>query len=153
MLALALGVRVLIFTSLDCPISSRYAPDIQHLQQAFAADGVQFSLVFVNPHDTRHAIDGYVKAFGYRIDVRQDPRHDLVRQTGATVTPEAAVFDRRGRLVYRGRIDDRYANIGIDRQRAASHDLRDAIAATVAGRPVASPTTRAVGCFIADFTR
>lgn len=152
-LALALGVRVLLFTSLDCPISSRYAPDIQRLQATFAADGVRFSLVFANPGDTPEAIAEHVQAFGYRIDVLRDPGHELVRRTGATVTPEAAVLDSRGRLVYRGRIDDRYADVGVDRQRATKHDLRHAIAATLAGRPVAPPTTRAIGCHIADFAR
>jgi hypothetical protein len=153
LLALAFVVRVFIFMSIDCPISNRYAPEIQRLQEEFAAEGVRFSLVFANPRDTRDAIHEHMKAFGYRIDVVQDPRHDLVRRTGATVTPEAAIVDRHGRLVYRGRIDDRYVDVGIDRQRATSHDLQDAIAATLAGRPVAKPITRAVGCYLADFIR
>ena len=153
LLALALAVRVLIFTSIDCPISNRYAPEIQRLQEEFAARGVQFSLVFANPRETRDAIHEHMKAFGYRIDVVQDPRHELVRRAGATVTPEAAIFDRHGRLVYRGRIDDRYVDVGIDRQRATNHDLQDAIAATLAGRPVAKPITQAVGCYLADFVR
>lgn len=153
LLAVALAVRVLIFTSIDCPISNRYAPEIQRLQEQFVAEGVRFSLVFANPRDTRDAIHEHLKLFGHRIDVVQDPQHDLVRRTGATVTPEAAVFDRRGRLVYRGRIDDRYVGIGIDRQRPTSHDLHDAITATLAGRPVAMPITRAVGCYLADFIR
>jgi hypothetical protein len=152
LLALALGIRVLIFTSLECPISNRYAPEIQRLQKEFAPD-VRFALVFPNPGDTQDAIHDHVKAFGYRIEVVRDSDHELVRRTGATVTPEAAVFDRHGRLVYRGRIDDRYVDVGIDRQTAKHHDLADAVAATLAGRPVANPTTRAIGCYLADAGR
>jgi hypothetical protein len=153
LLALALAVRVSIFTSIDCPISNRYAPEIQRLQEQFAAEDVRFSLVFANPRETRATIHQHLRLFGYRIDVVQDPQHDLVRRTGATVTPEAVVFDRQDRLVYRGRIDDRYVDIGIDRQSATTHDLRDAIAATLAGRPVAKPNTPAVGCYLADVIR
>ena len=153
LLALALAVRVLIFTSVDCPVSSRYAPEIRRLHERFAADGVRFSLVFANPHDTPAAVRDHVKAFGYRLEVIVDPRQDLVKRTGATVTPEAAVFDRRGRLVYRGRIDDRYVDLGVDRQTPTTHDLEDAVAATLAGRPVVNPITRAVGCYLADFAR
>jgi redoxin len=153
LLALGLGIHVLIFTSVDCPISNRYAPDVRRLQERFAVDGVRVSLVFANPHDTPAAVRDHTKAFGYRMEIVLDPRQDLVKRTGATVTPEAAVFDRAGRLVYRGRIDDRYPELGVDRQTPTTHDLEDAVTATLAGRPVARPITRAVGCYLADFAR
>ena len=146
-------VDVLVFTSIDCPLSNRYAPELRRLHERFASEAVRFRLVFANPHDLPDAIRDHVKAFGYRMDVLDDRHQDLVRLTKATVTPEAAVFDRQGRLVYRGRIDDRYVDLGIDRQTPTTHDLEDAVAATLAGRPVANPTTRAVGCFLADFAR
>jgi hypothetical protein len=153
LLALGLGVHVLIFTSIDCPISNRYAPDIRRLHERFAAEGVRVSLVFANPRDTPAAARAHARAFGYRMDLVFDPRQGLVKRTGATVSPEAAVFDRAGRLVYRGRIDDRYVEVGVDRQTATTHDLEDAITATLDGRPIARPITRAVGCYLADFAR
>jgi hypothetical protein len=58
-----------------------------------------------------------------------------------------------GRVVYRGRIDDRYVDLGLERPAATTHDLADALAAVVAGKPVPHPNTQAVGCFIADFAR
>jgi hypothetical protein len=144
---------VLVFTSIECPISNRYAPEIRRLQKDFAARGVRLSLVFANPQETPGAIREHVKAFGYDANVIRDTGSDLVKRTGVTVTPEAAVFDARGRLVYRGRIDDRYADVGIDRQTATTHDLEDAVAATLAGRAVQPARTRAVGCYLADFAR
>jgi len=69
------------------------------------------------------------------------------------VTPEAAVFvpgGPRARLVYRGRIDDRYVAFGRVRAAPTTHDLEDAVAATLAGRPVPHDVTPAVGCFIPD---
>jgi hypothetical protein len=76
-----------------------------------------------------------------------------VKRVGATITPEAAVYDSRGRLIYRGRIDDRYSAVGVERATATRHDLQDAIAAAVAGKPVTPRFTQAVGCYIADFAR
>ena len=70
-----------------------------------------------------------------------------------TITPEAAVYDAKGRLTYRGRLDDRYSAIGIERAAATRHDLHDAIAATLAGTPIKDNRTQAVGCYIADFVR
>jgi hypothetical protein len=82
----------------------------------------------------------------------RDPDHALVKAAGATITPEAAVF-AGGRFVYRGRIDDRYVDLGVERPAATKRDLAEALAAVIAGRPVTPPTTQAVGCFIADFVR
>jgi hypothetical protein len=58
-----------------------------------------------------------------------------------------------GKVVYRGRIDDRYVDLGLERPAATTHDLGDALEAVMTGKPVAHPTTQAVGCYIADFAR
>jgi hypothetical protein len=71
----------------------------------------------------------------------------LTTAAGITVTPEVAVYTSAGR-VYRGRIDDLYVNIGEARREPTRRDLRDALDAVIAGRPVAQAETTAVGCFI-----
>ena len=143
--------RVLIFTTIDCPISNRYAPEIARLHGEFAAQGIAFSLVFTNPADTQEAIDAHVKRFGYRMPAVRDPQHALVKKTGVTIAPEAAVLDAADRVLYRGRIDDRYVSFGVDRPTPTRRDLRDALVAIVAGRPVKVPQTQAVGCVLSDF--
>jgi hypothetical protein len=148
-----LKAAVFVFTSIECPISNRYAPELRRLHETFAPQGVRFWLVFANPADRPNAIRDHVKTFGLPTDVLYDPRQDLVRLTRVTVTPEAAVLDRQGGIVYRGRIDDRYADLGVDRQTPTTRDLEEAIAATLAGKAVANPITQAFGCFLADFAR
>jgi hypothetical protein len=66
------------------------------------------------------------------------------------VTPEAVVFDRAWNITYRGRINDLYADFGKSRATPSKHDLQEAIEATLVGRPVAEPTTKAIGCYIED---
>jgi hypothetical protein len=142
---------VFLFASVDCPISNRYAPVVQRLHARFAPQSVSFWLVYPNPAETPDAIRGHVKAFSYPVHALRDPQHHLVRMAKATVTPEAAVYDTRRALVYRGRIDDRYVSLGLERPAATQHDLLDALTATLAGKPVRAASTPAVGCFIADF--
>ncbi len=79
-----------------------------------------------------------------------DPKQELARRAEATVSPQAAVFDAGGRLVYSGRIDDRFVDLGKARSEATTHDLESAITATLDGKPVVHPRTRAVGCYLAD---
>jgi hypothetical protein len=73
-----------------------------------------------------------------------------VAEVGATVTPEAAVFDGNWNIVYRGRINDQFEDFGKSREKPTTHDLRDAIEATLTGRKIAEPNTKAVGCYIDD---
>ena len=150
------GVKaiVFLFTSTDCPISNRYAPELRRLAQTFVPQGVMFRLVYPNPAEDAAAIRGHMAAFAYAgaIDALRDPKHALVKVVGATITPEAAVY-AGGRVQYRGRIDNRFVDFGVDRPAATEHDLHDAIAAVLAGKPVVHPETQAVGCYIADFAR
>jgi len=141
---------VLIFVSTDCPVSNRYAPEIQRLYKEFAPLGVRFTLVYPNPSDETAAIDKHVKDYGLPGVAERDPDHALVKKTQATVTPEAVVFDNRNRVVYRGRIDDRFVELGRERPAATKHDLRNALNAVLAGKTVSPAQTQAVGCFIAD---
>jgi hypothetical protein len=140
-----------VFTSVECPISNRYAPEIKRLHDRFAAAGVDFWLVYPNAAEAPAKIRQHMKEYGYPMRALRDPRHALVKLAGATITPEAAVYDRERRLAYRGRIDDRYVSIGVERPAATRHDLENAIGATLAGTPVKESRLQAVGCYIADF--
>lgn len=144
---------VLLFVSTDCPISNRYAPDVRRLHDQYANDGVVFRLIYPNPADTVDDIRDHLKSFSYPGTALRDLHHDAVKRAGVTITPEAAVYDSHGRLTYRGRIDDRYSAVGVERATATRHDLQDAIAATIAGKPVTPRFTQAVGCYVADFVR
>lgn len=144
---------VVVFLSVACPISNRYAPELRRLHDHFSPRGVVFRLVYPNPAESTEAIRRHLSEYGYRGLALKDPRHELVALVGATVTPEAAVYDANGRLVYRGRIDDLYVHIGLQRPKATSPDLERTLATVLAGGAVQPGTTPAVGCFIADFLR
>lgn len=144
---------VLLFISSDCPISNRYAPAIQRLHDTFTSQGVRFWLVYPNPADSAAVIGTHRKDYRYTIASLRDPQHHAVKLAKVTITPEAAVYDRDKKLVYRGRIDDRYVSLGLERPAPTKHDLQDALSAVVAGRPVPQATAPAVGCFIADFAQ
>jgi hypothetical protein len=142
-----------LFVSVECPISNRYAPEVKRLHDRFTALGIAFSLVYPNPVEPIAAIRRHLKDYSYPMRALRDPRHELVKMAGATITPEAAVFDASRRLVYRGRIDDRYVSLGLERPVATRHDLNEALTDIVAGQPPRQATTQAVGCFIADFVQ
>ena len=76
-----------------------------------------------------------------------------MKLTGVRVTPEVAVFIPDGsqpKMVYRGRIDDKYVELGKERPQPTTHDLERVLKIIAEGKPLKTETTRAVGCFIAD---
>jgi hypothetical protein len=143
------AASVFVFTRTDCPISNRYAPELKRIGEAFSDRGVRFVLVYPDPDETAEMIAAHLDDYAYPFEALRDPRHALVALTDAHVTPEAAVFDRAGQHVYSGRIDDLYVDFGKRRPTPTKRDLTEALAATLAGRPVAEARTTAVGCFIA----
>lgn len=142
---------VFILVRTDCPISNRYAPELQRLHRRFAPAGVAFQLVYADSSEPVEGIRRHLREFAYPFGALRDPEHNLVRMVQATVTPEAAVFVPRPagpRLAYRGRIDDRYVDLGRARAAPVTRDLERVLEAIVTGKPVATRTTPAIGCFI-----
>ena len=141
---------VFIFIRTDCPLSNRYAPEVRRLHDRFAKSGVRFWLVYPDPDESGEIIRKHIKEYEYRLSALRDPQHKLVKITGAQVTPEAAVFLPSGRMVYRGRIDDRYVVLGKARPVPTTRDLEQVLEAILEGKQVTNKTTAAIGCFIPD---
>lgn len=138
---------VLVFADPECPISNAFAPEVRRLSAEFAPRGVSFFLVYADGSRRVEDLRAHAAAFGYSMPALRDAEHELVRRSGATLTPEACVF-RAGELVYRGRIDDRYVDFGKLRAAPTTHDLRAALEAVLTGRNPAGPWPLAVGCSI-----
>jgi thiol-disulfide isomerase/thioredoxin len=136
---------VLFFVATACPISNRYAPEFQRLAESWARTGVQARLVYAGD-ESNDEVRAHLLAYGLKIPALRDPRHNLAHRSGVTVTPEAAVFDKDGRVLYHGRIDDRWVNFGLSKPEPSRRDLVDAVNAMLAGKPVPGPGGPAVGC-------
>src|SRR5882757_8616748 len=135
---------VFLFTSTDCPISNRYAPEVRRIAEAFGSKGVVFRLVYTSPAEDASAIRAHMTAYAYEgvAEAVRDPKQALVKFAGATITPEVAVVVG-GRFVYLGR----------ERPAPTERDLFNALTAIVAGKPAPRAATQPVGCFISDLVR
>ena len=137
---------VLFFITTDCPIANSFAPEINRIAGEYGPRGVAFSMIYTDLTHPLEAVRRHASEYGYESPVRLDTGRVLSRQYGITVTPEAVVLDGEERRVYRGRIDDRYLAPGQYRLKPTTRELRDAIDAVLAGRPVPVAETKAAGC-------
>ena len=139
---------VFFFIRTDCPISNRYAPEIERLAGRYANERVAFWLVYPEASTSVGEIEQHQKEYHLSVPALRDARHALVSVAKVKVTPEAAVFTPGGNEVYRGRIDDRYVDFGKERPAPTTHDLDQVLARVIGGKPVANSATRAIGCYI-----
>ena len=149
--------NAIFFIQSDCPVSNWYAPVVQQVCRDYASRGVGCMLVYedvdlgASPQILDEEVRRHLKEYRYsNMTAAVDRTRVVARHVNASVTPSVAVVDRAGAVRYRGRIDNAYADLGKPRRQVTSHDLRDALDAVVAGRPVRTPETQALGCFIVD---
>jgi hypothetical protein len=142
------AAHVLVFVAPDCPISNSYAPELAAIAAEHREDPLRFFLVYVDPGLTAGGARQHQLEYGLPGTAVLDANQQLVRATGATVTPEAVVVLPGGRLAYRGRIDDSWADVGRRRPEPLHRDLRDALRAVVRGEDVPARVTSAIGCVI-----
>ena len=141
---------VFFFVMHECPVANGYAPEIIRITSEYAAKGVRCFVVYVESDLTPEKARQHARDYGYKSGALLDPRHRLVEAAGATISPEAVVFSPSGEVLYRGRIDDRVADFGKRRVEPTRRDLRLALDAIIAGKPVQARLAKAVGCYIPE---
>jgi Redoxin len=139
---------IVFFVTDDCPISNRYAQEIRRICEAYG-DRAKCTLDYIDPDLTPAKVAKHLADFSHgNYPAVIDTKQTLVKAAGATVTPEVAVIQPDGNIAYRGRIDNTWATWGQSRRQATELDLRNALDQALAGKPVATPRTKAVGCYI-----
>ncbi len=140
------GATAVVFYSTECPISNEYSPTLTAIAQG-QADG-RFTMVgiCVDPDLSNADVAKHAKEFGLKFPVALDRDGSIAAKLGVKVTPEAVVIDADGKVRYRGRIDDTFAARGKRRANPSTSDLKDAIAAVLAGKEVPLESAEAIGC-------
>jgi len=86
----------------------------------------------------------YAKSQGYQWYYAVDSKSVMADAFGASRTPECYLFDKNGKLVYHGAIDDSPG----DASQVKRHHLKEAIQEMMQDREVTVKETRSVGCSI-----
>lgn len=136
---------VLVFTNTTCPLAQKYLPTLTALEKEYRAKDVQFASLNAAEEDTVIAIATQSVKYDVEFPLLKDFGGTCARALGVTRTPEAVVLDAERRIVYRGRIDDQF-RLGGARKAPSTHELKDAIDAVLAERPVPTPETEVDGC-------
>jgi peroxiredoxin len=134
---------VLIFIAVQCPVSNAYNERMEKLAQDFKARGINVVGINANATDSAADVKKHATENHLTFPILKDNGNKLADSLGATRTPEAYFLDAGDKLTYHGRIDN-----SRDTSQVNSSELRDALEATLAGKPVAKTTANAFGCSI-----
>jgi peroxiredoxin len=140
---------LVVFTCNSCPYAQAWQARIAELGNTYAKQGIGVLAINandpgVNPADDMAGMKDRAKLLSLEFPYVMDAASDVARAFGATRTPEAFLFDAKGKLVYHGAIDDNSR----EPEKVAARWLNDALAATVAGKAVAVSETKSIGCSI-----
>lgn len=141
-------LSVMYFVLADCPIARKFSPEIQRLAKEFTPRGVAFTMVHTDPSVKSSEMVTHAKEFGIKFAIGADRKQTLTKRYGVLSVPTADVVDSMGKVVYFGRIDDRFPALGVQKAKPSRHDLRLAITQTLSGQPVAVPRTTTIGCAV-----
>lgn len=134
---------VIVFLSTQCPVVRAYAERIEKLAEDYRGRGVNLIGINSNVTETTEDIKRHIADNKFSFVVLRDAGNKVADMLGAQHTPETFFLDAANRLVYHGRIDNnRNATL------VQSNELRDAIDATLAGKPVTKTEAAAFGCSI-----
>lgn len=136
---------VVLFLSFDCPNSNGYTPTLLDLHKTYSGKGVKFVAVAENEL-TADELKAKTAEYKYPFPVVPDPKQGVADAFKAHTTPEAFVVDHNQVLRYRGRIDNSFSDRLKRNATVTDHDLKNALDDLLAGKPVRTPVTKAVGC-------
>ena len=144
------GGLLVAFICNHCPFVKHLRHELAEFGRAYQARGL--GLVGINSNDvTTHPADApermaeEIDEVGYTFPYLFDESQEVARAYGAACTPDFFLYDRDGRLAYRGQFDGSRPGSGAP---VTGEDLRAAADAVLEGRAPRADQQASVGCNI-----
>jgi peroxiredoxin len=141
---------VVVFMCNHCPYVKHIRGGLAQLARDYSSRGV--AVVGINsndvdnyPGDSPEKMAEEAKAAGYIFPYLYDGTQAVAKAYRAACTPDFYLFDQEQRLAYRGQLDDSRPGSNVP---VTGKDLRAAIDAVLAGKPVSANQKPSIGCNI-----
>ena len=134
---------VVIFIAVQCPVSNAYNERMEKLAEDYKAKGIAVVGINANVSEDAAAVKAHAAEHHLTFPILKDAGDKVADKLGASVTPEAYFIDANNKLLYHGRIDNSRNAAQIE-----SNDLRNALDAALASKPIEKTEAKAFGCSI-----
>jgi peroxiredoxin len=135
----------------------RHCPYVAHVEQELAGLGRDYrdrsvGIIAISsndpisyPDDAPPQLNEMAVRLGFTFPFCHDETQEVAKAYRAACTPDFYLFDRDRRLVYRGQLDESRPD---NNKPVTGRDLRSAIQAVLAGKPVEGTQRPSIGCSI-----
>lgn len=140
---------LVMFSCNTCPVVINNQARTNEICQFAAKKSIGVVLLNSNEANRKsseslNAMQEYAKGQGYNWYYAEDKNNKLADAFGASKTPECFLFDKNGKLVYHGAMDDSPSDAaGVKR-----NHLKEAINEVLSGKEVTVKQSKSVGCSI-----
>jgi len=141
---------LVMFICRHCPYVVHVKDELARLGKDYAGKPAGIVAISANdpvthPDDSPENLKLMAKELGFTFPYLFDDSQDTAKAYTAACTPDFFLFDRNRALVYRGQLDDSRPGNG---KPLNGKDLRAAIDAVLAGKPVGAEQKPSIGCNI-----
>ncbi len=140
---------LVVFTCNHCSYAKAVEDRLIRIGRDYSGQGLAMVAINSNnaeqyPDDSFDKMVERAKEKNFPYSYCYDASQEVAKAYQAACTPDPFLFDANQRLVYRGRIDDNWQ----EAEKVTRNDLREAIEAVLAGRPVITDQMASMGCNI-----
>lgn len=139
---------VFVFLMPDCPFCQKYTKTLNELQKVYGHRGISFQGVITGDLYSEKEVKDFIKKYKISYPVLHDADKKLIRYYNLSVSPSVAVADLKGRLLYKGMIDNWPVSPGKTRQIITENYLDNVLQQIASDKIVTVKNTEAVGCII-----
>jgi peroxiredoxin len=141
---------LVMFICRHCPFVKHVQNELAKLGRDYAKSGVGLVAISANdesgfPEDSPPRLAEMSRELGFTFAYLYDESQEVARAFDAQCTPDFFLYDASGRLVYRGQLDNSRPGNDIP---VTGKDLRAAMDALIAGRPISPDQRPSIGCNI-----
>lgn len=141
---------LVMFICTHCPFVKHVEQELAKIGRDYQRSGIGMVAISSNdaenyPDDSPEGLAEQAKRVGFVFPYLYDEMQEAARAYDATCTPDFFLFDGQRKLVYRGQLDGSRPGNGVP---VTGQDLRAALDALVAGRPVSPDQKPSIGCNI-----
>ena len=147
---------LVMFICQHCPYVQHVKEELARIGREYAPGGVSFpkglGIVAISANDAAHypndkpeKLKEMAREQGFHFPLCYDESQETAKEYSAACTPDFYVFDGKRRLAYRGQLDDSRPGNG---KPVNGRDMRAALEAVLAGKPVPADQKPSVGCNI-----
>lgn len=105
-------LTILFFLGTNCPITQNTTLEINRIFEKYKDNQFEFIAVFPNLDDNNNQIQKFQDKYQIKFDCHLDSNQYLTKKFEMTTLPEVVVFSEDSLILYKGKIDDLYFDIG-----------------------------------------